>query len=179
MNKTIKVALCISLVGVGVLVWTNFAVAGPRKPSVVTFISGDVIAAPQALAPSGVRTYIGPFTASIDFAKRLTGYPASNDPGWQDALNLLQASNPIIYESLTISLGSDALACRLDFMVHINGDKYVVTMNAFQRPEPTESTPTLTIYHWHYGRFAIHKNGKLLGTGGIDGAASVDFSMTK
>ena len=81
MNKTIKVALCISLVGVGVLVWTNFAVAGPRKPSVVTFISGDVIAAPQALAPSGARTYIGPFTASIDFAKRLTGYPASNDPG--------------------------------------------------------------------------------------------------
>jgi hypothetical protein len=181
MNKTIKVALCISLVGVGVFVWPHVATADKSKaPVVVTFIFGDVSAAPQALVPGPSSTYVGPFTASIDFAKRLAAGDGTQSQAWKDALNLLQARNPITYESLSIDVNSGGpLYSRFDFLVHINGDKYVVTMNAFQQSEPTESTPTLNIYHWHYGRFAIHKNGKLLGTGGTVGAASVDFSMTK
>ena len=68
MNKTMKIALCIGLTGLGMFVWTHFAAAkGKPAPVVVTFLSGDVSAAPQTLG--------GPFTASIDFAKHLA-YPA-------------------------------------------------------------------------------------------------------
>jgi hypothetical protein len=50
MNKTTKVALCISLVGIGVFAWPHFAAAGkPAAPVWLTFgPGGDVVsAAPQ------------------------------------------------------------------------------------------------------------------------------------
>ena len=47
MHKTIQVALCIGLAGLGVFVWTHSARAGkpPSAPVMVTFLSGDVSAA--------------------------------------------------------------------------------------------------------------------------------------
>jgi hypothetical protein len=188
MNKTMKIALCIGLTGLGMFVWTHFAAAKGKPsqaPVVVIFISGDVSAAPQVLdrGPQG-----GPFTATIDFAKHLN-YPAGglSAPDWQDIMRFLEARNPITYDSLSISaLVTDAtnegkpINSRLDFKVVIDDIKYTVTMNAFLEPELTEFTPTLVTYHWHEGRFAIMRNKKLVFEGGCyGGRPSVDLSMTR
>jgi len=189
MNKTMKIALCIGLTGLGMFVWTHFAAAKGKPPSTpvrVTFLSGgDVSAAPQVLnrGPHG-----GPFTATIDFAKHLA-YPAGGGSAadWQDILRFFEARNPITYDSLTIderattaeSLGSPANA-RLDFKVVIDGHRYTVTMNAFLHPELTEYTPTLVTYHWHEGRFAIMRDLKLVVEAGCyGGRPNVDVSITQ
>jgi len=183
MNKTTKVALCISLAGIGVFVWTQVAAAkgNPAKtPVVVTFISGDVSAAPQSLG--------GPFTATIDFAKHLS-YPLGGGSAAdaQDVLRFFEARNPITYDSLRISalvtdetnLGK-AINSKLDFKVVIDGVRYTVTMNAFLEPELTEFTPTLVTYHWHEGRFAIMRGTKLVVEAGCyGGRPSVDVSITQ
>jgi hypothetical protein len=152
---------------------------------VVTFISGDVTAAPQMLnrGPQG-----GPFTVTIDFAKHLA-YPVGGGsaPDWQDILGYLESKNPITYDSLTIgerattaeNLGSPVNA-RLDFKVVIDGHKYTVTMNAFLHPELTEYAPGLVTYHWHDGRFAIMRDMKLVVEAGcFGGRPSVDLSISK
>jgi hypothetical protein len=180
MNKTIKVVLSIGLAGLGVFVWTHFAAAGKPVQPVVTFIAGDVIAAPQSLG--------GKFTATIDFAKHLD-YPVGDGsaPDWRELLTFLGARNPITYDSLQVSpvdtheddVGKP-MPARLDFRVTINGIRYIVTMNAFLSPELTEITPTLKTYHWHEGRFAIMRANKLaLECGRNGGGSSVDFSMTQ
>jgi hypothetical protein len=188
MNKTMKIALYIGLTGLGMFVWTHFAAAKGKPsqaPVVVTFISGDVSAAPQVLdrGPQG-----GPFTATIDFAKHLA-YPAGGGSAadWQDILRFFEARNPITYDSLQISaLATDAtnegkaINSRLDFKVVIDGHKYTVTMNAFVHPELTEFTPTLVTYHWHEGRFAIMRDNKLVVEAGCcGGRPSVDLSITR
>jgi len=183
MNKTTKVALCIGLTGLGMFVWTHFAAAKgkpARAPVVVTFLSGDVSAAPQSLG--------GPFTATIDFAKHLA-YPVGGGSAAdaQDVLRFFEARNPITYDSLKISaLVTDAtnlgkpINSRLDFKVTIDGVRWTVTMNAFLSPELTEFTPTLITYHWHEGRFAIMRGTKLaVEAGCYGGRPSVDVSITQ
>jgi hypothetical protein len=154
-------------------------------PAVVTFISGDVSAAPQVLnrGPQG-----GPFTATIDFAKHLA-YPVGGGSAadWQDVLRFLESKNPITYDSLVIderattaaSLGNPVNA-RLDFKVVIDDHRYHITMNAFLEPELTEYTPTLVTYHWHEGRFAILRDLKLVVEAScFGGRPSVDVSITQ
>jgi hypothetical protein len=173
MNKTIKVALCIGLAALGVFVWTHSATAGkpPSAPVMVTFLSGDVSAAPQTLG--------GPFTASIDFAKHLA-YPAGRSiANWQDLLNFLQAKNPITYDSLAIKVSGDPLYSRLDFKAVIDGKPYTITMMAFQSGT-TEVTATLDTMHWSDGGIRImSKNTVLFEAGCYGGRPSVDFTMTK
>ena len=179
MNKTMKIALCIGLTGLGMFVWTHFAAAKgkpARAPVVVTFLSGDVISAPQPLG--------GPFTATIDFARHLD-YPAGGGSvdNWKEILNFFQARNPITYDSLTIQESDNPLYGRLDFKVTIDGINYTIRMNAFLAGEPNnEFTPTLYTYHWREGRFAIG-NGTtkelLVETGCYGGRPNVDFSVTK
>ncbi len=177
MNKTMKVALCIGLAGLGVFVWTHSAAAGkpPSAPVVVTFLSGDVSAAPQALP--------GPFTATIDFAKHLA-YPGPTGgiPGWQDLLNSLQARNPIAYDSLAITNSAKGpLYGRLEFKVMIDGVPYLITMMAFLSGTTT-STATLDTMDWHEGLIRIQsgKPAKMVFEGGCyGGRPSVYFTMTK
>jgi len=180
MNKTTKVALCISLAAIGVFAWPHVATARKPVPAVVTFIAGDVSAAPQRVG--------GPFTATIDFAKHLD-YPAGglSAPNWKEILNFFQARNPITYDSLVINAhDTDATNIglptnsRLDFKVTIDGIRYTVTMNAFLSPELTEITPTLKTYHWHEGRFAISRDRKLVVEAGCyGGRPNVDVSITQ
>ena len=180
MNKTTKVALCISLAGIGVFAWPHVAAAGKPAAPVVTFIAGDVSAAPQRLG--------GKFTATIDFAKHLA-YPAGGNsvPEWKDILNCLETKNPITYDSLKINaLVTDAgnegmpINARLDFTATIDGVKYLITMNAFLEPDLTEITPTLNTYHWHEGRFAISRDRKLVVEAGCyGGRPNVDVSITQ
>jgi hypothetical protein len=176
MNKTMKVALCIGLAGLGVFVWAHSATAGkPIPPPVtVTFLSGDVSAAPQLLG--------GPFTATIDFAKHLA-YPVGSDSiaDWKDLINFMQAKNPITYDSLSITVSKKGAAyCGLYFSVKIDDVLYDVVMNGFTSSDPTESTPTLDTFHWHDGRFAIMRNGRLAVVAGCyGGRPNVDFSMSK
>jgi hypothetical protein len=177
MNKTMKIALCIGLTGLGMFVWTHFAAAkGKPVAPVVTFIGGDVISAPQTLERGK------PFTATIDFAKHLD-YPVGGGSAadWQDVLRFLEARNPITYDSLQVSAhATEALYSRLDFKVTINGILYAVTMNAFLASEPIEVTPTLKTYHWREGRFAIGRGKKLaVEAGCYGGRPNVDVSITQ
>ncbi len=141
---------------------------------VVTFLSGDVSAAPQTLG--------GPFIASIDFAKHLA-YPAGTSiVGWQDLLNSLQARNPIAYDSLAITNSAKGpLYGRLEFKVMIDGVPYLITMMAFLSGTTT-STATLDTMDWHEGLIRIQsgKPAKMVFEGGCyGGRPSVDFTMTK
>jgi hypothetical protein len=180
MNRIPKVAWCIGLAGISVLAGTHFATAKapgkpPSAPVVVTFLSGDVIAAPQPLG--------GPFTATIDFAKHLA-YPGPTGgiPGWQDLLNSLQARNPITYDSLAITNSAKGpLYGRLDFKVTIDGVPYLITMMAFLSGTTT-STATLDTMDWHEGLIRIQsgKPLKVVFEGGCyGGRPSVNFTMTK
>jgi hypothetical protein len=174
MNKTIKVALCISLVGIGVFVWTQVAAAGkPAKtPVLVTFLSGDVIAEPQTLP--------GPFTATIDFLKYIPFICPDSPAGGEAVLNFLQTENPITYDSLAVKVSSDPLYSRLDFKATIDGVPYTITMNAFLGGLPTESTPGLNTYHWREGRFAVQSRNTILVVAGTPvRQVNLDFSMTK
>ncbi|MCX5643846.1 MAG: hypothetical protein NTZ17_04040 [Phycisphaerae bacterium] len=177
MNKTMKVALCIGLAGLGVLVWTHSAAAKGKPPStpvVVTFLSGDVSAAPQPLG--------GPFTATIDFAGYILSICPDSPTGGEAVLELLQRKNPITYDSLSISVSKrEPLYSRLDFSVTLEGVPYHVVMNAFLSGT-TKSEPTLDTFHWSDGRFAVQSKNTILVVAGHDhpdGKAKVDFSMTK
>jgi hypothetical protein len=102
MNKTIKIALCISLVGLGMFVWTHFAAAKgkPQPPAttLMTFISGDVVAAPQLLTlglnTDQIMSASGPFTADVDFRK-FEPYISDSSPDKVAVLEFLQSKNPI------------------------------------------------------------------------------------
>jgi hypothetical protein len=174
MNKTMKIALCISLTGLGMFVWTHFAAAKgkPAKtPVVVTFLSGDVTAAPQILP--------GPFTATIDFASFIPYLCPDCPAGGEAVLRFLEAENPITYDSLAVKVNADPLYSRLDFKATIDGKTYTITMNAF-RSGTTEVTTTLDTMHWSNGRFAVVSKNKLLVVAGYpDGIADVAFTMTK
>jgi hypothetical protein len=173
MNKTIKVALCISLAGIGVFVWPHVATAGKPNgvPTVVTFLSGDVIAAPQTLP--------GPFTATIDFTKYIPYICPDSPAGGKAVLEFLQTKNPITYTSLAVKVNADPLYNRLDFKTTINGVRYTVTMNAFMGGT-IESTPTLDTVSLREGRFAINMGSKLAVVAGTPvRQVNLDFSMTK
>jgi hypothetical protein len=174
MNKTMKIALCISLTGLGMFVWTHFAAAKgkPAKtPVVVTFLSGDVTAAPQILP--------GPFTATIDFASFIPYLCPDCPAGGEAVLRFLEAENPITYDSLAVKVNADPLYSRLDFKATIDGKTYTITMNAF-RSGTTEVTTMLDTMHWSNGRFAVMSKNKLLVVAGYpDGIADVAFTMTK
>jgi hypothetical protein len=173
MNKTMKVALCISLVGLGVFVWTHVATAAkpPSAPVVVTFLSGDVDAAPQALP--------GPFTATIDFLKYIPFICPDSPAGGEAILRYLQTKNPITYTSLAVKVNADPLFNRLDFKTTIDGVSYTVTMNAFMGGT-IESTPTLATVSLREGRFAIMSKNKLLVVSGTPvRQVNLDFTMTK
>ncbi|MFH1717353.1 MAG: hypothetical protein ABIF19_08390 [Planctomycetota bacterium] len=178
MNKTMKIALCISLVGIGVFVWTQVASAGkplppPTAPVVVTFLSGDVSAAPQALP--------GPFTATIDFLKYIP-YICADSPlgvaGSEELLRMLQTKNPITYESLSITVSRKGTHT-LNFNVKIDGVSYLLQMNLFNS-DTTESTPMLDTIRLHEGRFAIGIGKKyIVFVGSPTKPVNLDFSMTK
>jgi len=174
MNKTMKIALCIGLTGLGMFVWTHFAAAKgkpARAPVVVTFLKGDVAAEPQALP--------GPFTATIDFVGYIPYLCPDCPDGGEAVLNFLQTKNPITYDSLAVKVNADPLYSRLDFKATIDGKTYTITMNAF-RSGSTESTAMLDTMHWSKGRFAVMSKNKLLVVAGYpDGIADVDFTMTK
>jgi hypothetical protein len=180
MNKTMKVALCIGLAGLGVLVWTHSATAAkpPSAPVVVTFLSGDVSAAPQALH--------GPLTATIDFAKFIP-YICPISPlgieGGTALLNKLASKNPITYSSLTITLGTIE-PCYLGFRTTVDGVAYIVAFNNFKGGTGLTSTPTLDIFDYSQGAFAVtDSKGRVLViaskcVGGVN-PASVNFTRTK
>ena len=173
MNKTIKVALCISLVGIGVFVWTHVATAAkpPSAPVVVTFLSGDVIAEPQTLP--------GPFTATIDFLKYIPYICPDSPAGGEAVLRYLQTKNSITYTSLAVKVNADPLFNRLDFKTTIDGVSYTVTMNAFMGGT-IESTPTLATVSLREGRFAIMSKNKLLVVAGTPvRQVNLDFTMTR
>ncbi len=174
MNKTMKIALCISLTGLGMFVWTHFAAAkgNPHTaPVVVTFLSGDVVAAPQSLG--------GPFTATIDFLKYIPYICPDSPAGGEAVLHFLQTKNPITYTSLGISL-SDPLHSRLDFKTEIDNIVYTVTMNAFLGGTGVTSTPTLDTVNLLEGRFAVMKGKKLAAVSGDPiRQVNLDFTMTK
>jgi hypothetical protein len=185
MNRIRKVALCIGLAGLGVLIWTRVASAGkpPAAPVVVTFISGDVVAEPQPLAGpfTGGNIVGGPFTATIDFLKYVPYLCPDSPPGGEAVLNLLQTRNPITYDSLAIStrFKKGALCVALGFRVTIDGVPYDVIMNAFLSGW-MESTPTLDTIHVREGRFAVQSGNKLLVVAGTPvRQVNLDFSMTK
>jgi len=176
MNKITKVALCISLTGIGVFVWTQVAAAKGKPaitPVVVTFPAGDgdVSASPQTLP--------GPFTATIDFVGYIPYLCPDCPAGGEAVLNFLQDKNPITYDSLSIKTSGGPLYSRLDFKATIDAKTYTITMNAF-RSGTTEVTTTLDTMHWSNGRFAVMSKNKLLVVAGYpDGIAEVDFTMTK
>ena len=192
MNKTMKVALCIGLAGLGVLVWTHSATAAkppsvpgkpPSAPVVVTFLSGDVSAAPQTLGGPNTAGNIvgGPFRATIDFLKYIPYICPDSPAGGEAVLKFLQTKNPITYDSLTISINSKKgpLYTRLDFRVTIDGVPYDVIMNAFLSGW-TESTPTLDTIHLREGRFAVQSGNTILVVAGTPvRQVNLDFSMTK
>jgi len=172
MNKTIKVALCISLAGIGVFVWTHVAAAGkpPSAPVVVTFLSGDVIADPVILGQ--------PFTATIDFLKYIPYICPDSPAGGEAVLRYLQTKNPITYTSLAVKVNADPLFNRLDFKTTIDGVSYTVTMNAFMGGT-IESTPTLATVSLREGRFAIMSKKLLVVAGTPVRQVNLDFTMTK
>jgi hypothetical protein len=183
MNKTMKVALCISLVGIGVFVWTQSVSAGkpPSAPVVVTFLSGDVSAAPQALP--------GPFTATIDFAS-LIPYICPDSPigveGGAALLNVLQSKNPITYSSLTITEGKTGKEpYKLDFKTNIDGVPYTVSMGLFYSNSSKTSTPTLDTFDLRGGGLAVcDSRGRALvivrgECVGMVNPIDVTFTMTK
>jgi hypothetical protein len=170
MNKTIKVALCIGLAGLGVFVWTHSATAAkpPSAPVVVTFLSGDVsAAAPVTLGK--------PFTATIDFARHIPYLWNQGPVGGEAVLNYLQTKNPITYSSLSVTINADPMHSRLDFQATIDGKPYVITMNAFISGT-TESTPTLDTIHYDGGRFAVMSGKELVV---VAGKPVLNFTMTK
>jgi hypothetical protein len=174
MNKTRKVALCISLVGIGVFVWAQVAAAGkPAKtPVLVTFLSGDVIAEPQTLP--------GPFTATIDFLKYIPFICPDSPAGGEEVLRFLQTKNPITYTSLAVKVSADPLYNRLDFNATIDGVAYTITMNAFLGGTGLTSTPELDTVNLLEGRFAIIKGKHLAVTAGDPvRQVNLDFTMTK
>jgi hypothetical protein len=182
MNKTMKVALCIGLAGLGVFVWTHSATAAkppsapgkpPSAPVVVTFLSGDVSAAPQPLG--------GPFTATINFLKYISYICADSPAGGEELLRFLQTKNPITYTALSISLSkAGPLYDRLDFKATIDAVSYTVTMNAFLGGTGVTSTPALDTVNLREGRFAINKGPKLAVVAGIPvRQVNLDFTMTK
>jgi hypothetical protein len=182
MNKTMKVALCIGLAGLGVFVWTHSATAAkpPSAPVVVTFLSGDV-SAEQPLAGRFTANAIvgGPFTATIDFLKYIPYICADSPAGGEELLRFLQTKNPITYNSLAVKVCVDPLFSRLDFKATIDGVSYTVTMNAFLGGT-IESTPTLDTIHLREGRFAINKGPKVAVVAGTPvRQVNLDFSMTK
>ncbi len=177
MNKITKVALCIGLAGLGVFVWTHSAAAKGKPapaPVVVTFLSGDVSAAPQPLG--------GPFTATIDFLKYIPYICADSPAGGEELLRFLQTKNPITYTALSISLSNAGpLYDRLDFKATIDGVSYLVTMNAFLGGTGiTHTTSTLDTINLREGRFAINKGPKLAVVAGTPvRQVNLDFSLTK
>lgn len=182
MNKITKVALCISLAGIGVFVWTQVAAAKGKPaetPVMVTFLAGDgdVAAEPQALP--------GPFTATIDF----DGYRPcpEHSPDGQKVLDFLKGvqeanGGSITYDSLTISVSKgEPLYSRLDFETKIDGVPYYITMNAFLSGTIESTGASDTIHLWE-GRFAVMSKTKgfnLLVVAGPDRQADVKFTMTK
>jgi len=185
MDKTMKVALCIGLAGLGVLLWTHVASAGkpPSAPVVVTFLSGDVIAEPQPLGGHSTAGDIvgGPFTATIDFLKYIPYICPDSPPGGEAVLRYLQTRNPIAYDTLSISINSKkgAVYTRLDFRVTMDGVPYDVIMNAFLSGW-VESTPMLDTIHLREGRFAVQSGNNLLVVAGTPiRQVNLDFSVTK
>jgi hypothetical protein len=184
MSKTIRIALCRGLVGLGVLVRTHVASAGkpPSTPVVVTFISGDVLAVPQELLrQANGQDYIsaGPFTATIAFGK-YRPCPEHSPAGGQAVLDFLQSKNPITYDSLTISVPKNwgPLYSRLDFKATLEGVSYTITLNAFFSGT-IASTPTLDTIHLWDGRFAVTSGKSLLVVAGPDRQAEVEFTITR
>ena len=183
MNKTMKVALCIGLAGLGVLVWTHLATGAkpPSAPVLVTFLSGDV-SAEQPLVGRFTSNAIvgGPFTATIDFEKYIPYICADSPAGGEELLRFLQTKNPITYDSLAVKVCVDPLFSRLDFKATIDGVSYTVTMNAFLGGLPTESTPTLDTIHLREGRFAVQSGNRLWVVAGTPvRQVNLDFSMSK
>jgi hypothetical protein len=184
MNKTMKIALCIGLTGLGMFVWTHFAAAKGKPastPVVVTFLSGDVIATQPLVGRFTSNAIVGgPFTAIIDFLKYIPYICPDSPAGGEAVLKYLQDKNPITYDSLSVKVNADPLFSRLDFKATIDGVSYTVTMNAFLGGLPTESTPTLDTIHLREGRFAINKGAKLAVVAGDPvRQVNLDFSMTK
>ncbi len=181
MNKITRVALGIGLAGLGAFAGTHLATAkSPAAPVVVTFLSGDVSAAPQnLLRKANTRDYLsaGPFTATIDFGK-YRPCPEHSPAGGQAVLDFLQSKNPITYDSLAISVNNGPLSSRLDFKATIDRVSYTITLNAFLSGT-MESTPTLDTIHWWEGRFAVMSGNTLLVVAGPDRQADVEFTMTK
>jgi hypothetical protein len=139
----------------------------------VTFLSGDVSAAPQALP--------GPFTATIDFTKYIPYICADSPAGGEELLRFLQTKNPITYTSLAVKVSADPLYSRLDFTATIAGKPYTITMNAFLGGTGiTHATSTLDIINLREGRFAIMSKNKLLVVAGTPvRQVNLDFTMTK
>jgi hypothetical protein len=184
MNKTMKVALCIGLAGLGVLVGTHSATAAKPSsaPVLVTFISGDV-SATQPLAGRFTSNAIvgGPFPATIDFEKYIPFICADSPAGGEAVLKYLQTQNPITYTSLAVKVNADPLFNRLDFKTTIDGVSYTVTMNAFLGGTGiTHTTPTLDTINLREGRFAVQSGNKILVVAGTPvRQVNLDFSMTK
>jgi hypothetical protein len=183
MNKTIKVALCISLVGIGAFVWVNLATAGrtPKTPKVVTFLSGDIQAEPF--------TTPGDYVATVDFAKFIpyicAGSAAGGLEGATALLNNLAGKNPITYSAFSIASGGKE-PYMLQMKAVVDGVTYFVAMGQFYADSTKTSTPTLDTYDLNKGGLAISDwKGKALliacGTcgGGVDGPANTKFTMTK
>ena len=185
MNKTIKVALCISLVGIGAFVWVNLATAGrtPKTPKVVTFLSGDIQAEPFTTPAN--------YVATVDFAKFIpyicVGSAAGGLEGATALLNKLAGNNPITYSTFSIVTGSrDKEPYKLQMKAVVDGITYFVAMGQFYADSSKTSTPTLDTYDLNKGGLAItDSKGKALlianGTcgGGVDGPANTKFTITK
>jgi hypothetical protein len=182
MNKTIKVVLSISLVGIGAFVWVNLATAGrtPKTPKVVTFLSGDIQAVPF--------TTPGNYVATVDFAKFIpyicVGSAAGGLEGATALLNKLAGKNPITYSAFSIATGREPY--RLQMKAVVDGITYFVAMAQFYADSSMTSAPMLDTYDLNKGGFAITDwKGKALlianGTcgGGVDGPANTKFTITK
>lgn len=183
MNKTIKVVLCISLVGIGAFVWVNLATAGrtPKTPKVVTFLSGDIQAEPF--------TTPGNYVATVDFAKFIPYICSASAAGGLEGatalLNKLASKNPITYSAFAITTGTKE-PYRLEMKTAVDGVTYFVYMAQFYADSSKTSTPTLDTYDLNKGGLAIgNSKGRALlianGTcgGGVDGPANTKFTITK
>ena len=176
MNKTMKIALCIGLTGLGMFVWTHFAAAkGKPAPAIVvtTFLAGDVVAEPQ-------NSIHVPFTATIDFTKYIP-YICPDSVAGEELLNMLKSMNPITYDSLVMLVKETSMQrSYLNFTKTIDGVAYTIVLDQFVSGSKILTAPKLYTITLNEGMFSIRKGKNTVLTAGacVGGKNVVNVTYT-
>jgi len=174
MNRISKVALCVGLAAIGVLAWSNYAVAGKPAsfPAVLTFISGDIVSAGDVVsAESQIAgrnrqesiSIQGTVNATIAFDKYVEAAASCSigDPEFFTTMYDMQLSRYVL--DATVTKGATPQVTLWFKVTGTDNVAYTIIMHQFTSVEIT-SVDSTDVIHASGGRVAVYalkQNGQV------------------